>query len=63
MFVCAVGAEGKSDEDIITLGVQGHAFKFAKDSPCDISCVLCSATESADVQTFIEDCLPEQSPK
>ena len=60
----SVAAEGTSGDDIITLGVQGQAFKFAQDSPSEVTCVLCSvardgAADVAAVEEFIEGCFPK----
>ncbi len=64
-----MGAEGASDEDVITLGVEGKPFKFAEDSPSDVSCELCSvgpdgtAGDVRAVEAFIRRCFANASKK
>jgi len=60
----SVAAAGASDEDVITLGVQGQAFKFAEDSPCEVHCDLCAVgtsrkdIDASSVEKFIRNCFP-----
>ncbi len=59
----SVATEGTSGDDVITLGVQGQAFKFSQDSPSEVTCVLCSVApdgtaDVAAVEEFIEGCFP-----
>ena len=60
-----MGAEGASDEDVITLGVEGKPFKFAEDSPSDVSSVGPDGTagDVRAVEAFIRSCFANASKK